>query len=318
METPQVNIQQLMDSFHLDNILKEKLVNVVTMQAPPGAEIDPNVPSEYKLMRIVFTRGFTMGVIIGDTYHVRPDFFKGGSRSNPHIDNETKLIMETYNLKRAVAIDPNPGVTEKLIYLGALVKQSETELDPEKLLPHVKEAEAIANELQSAEAKKMYSIINANYTKLTNIVKDDDIELMGIINEIFEEMQASSDDEEVAQLANKAAGYLSKLQDPTPEMKNISQIVDKTILAARNVGKKNNTEEIIDTNEDEEETGSAEEEKKYQDLIKKGDNAFNSKNFKKAWHFYKDAQKIFPKRTKAKQQIAAIEQEAKKQNLKLE
>lgn len=314
MDNITTQMLSLLEAVSVDVLVKDKGVNVVIIDA---AGLSPDISAEdlpdiYRAIRILTCRGQTIAMAIGKTLHVKPEFYKGGKYHNVFIDNEIKLMLKTYTLDRAIAVNFKEHQTDLFIELEAIAHQSEIEKDPERFYTIVERAKALATELNHADATRLQVEIFNNYKTFQEESSPDQEKLKDELRTIVEQMKLATADNDlkvVSALATKGAALGKLITEGDQETQQLGLYINQTILNLRSVPA---TESDQDTEADEDPKAANQkaEEAEFLEFMAQGEKAFNAKKWKPAKHAFEKALKLRPKRNAPKeylQQIAELE-----------
>lgn len=291
-----------LDLFHLDNLLRDKQLHVLHLKQPADALDD--VPAAYQNIKIVFVRGQTIGLILDGIYYVKPNFFKGGQHYNVYIENETKLILETYGLREAKAIDLVGPIAENMMLLQALKHKSDVEKDLTVLEQMTVEADALAAKVTGVHAFTVAQQVRDNYVKACAAAKPSEAELKAELLDLVEKIKACDEEDvqEISDYCKQAQRITGQIPDGDQEVRAAYIFISEIVMKLSHAPGKKPEPALPKTAQ----------EKEYQDAMKKAERFYTEKSFKKSKALFELAGKIFPTRNAPKEFLERIAIEEKR------
>jgi hypothetical protein len=181
-------------------------------------------------MKVMVSKGSTIGFIVDKILYVKPEFFTGGKFHTVFLDNEFTIARETFKLNGVQAIPHDTVSKELLSELLILEKKSQTEPNPDNLKEMADRAAEIAEQLESDQSKKLLNNINTNLKNALDAVIDTEGELINKISANIKQMANSDDKNEVLTLYNATKAMIKKAPD-TEELQSEVMYMEKIYAA---------------------------------------------------------------------------------------
>lgn len=294
-----MNLEKMIDSFTLTTLSHEKNLYVITMTDQLLSEEDKKEnQSPYNNIKLVVARTHNIGLIIDKTYFVKPEWFKGGVKYQAYIENETALIVKMYQLERVIPI--KEGYTEKMLGLDGLLIMAKREVDYIQLGVLASEAKALAQELQNESATAIYNQINKLYMTMGQAEKKDPAALALDLFFIVDQIKDCYDEKQIQELLREGSELLKLIPDGDTEVRSagifINDLINKSKDGPLLGSKKDPGSELTEEDKN----------KEVNDLLKRGEQAFDKKDWKKARNIYGQVLKLNPNSGQAQEKLALI------------
>lgn len=303
-----MNLEKMIDSFKHTVLSQKHNVFVVDIdfQKYAGMENEEReIPEEYKRIRVVFSRTTNQGIILGKTYYVKANFFKGGKDCNVFIEQEIDLIVKTFLLEKAVPIEGD--ITNKMIAMDALLMVAEKEVDITRLEEIKNEAKILAEELQNDHSTKIFNKISARFIKVSETQKSGFEEMKTDLLIIVDTIKKSEDEMEIQKLLLQGSALLTKLPAGDNEVRSAAVFLNELIKKSESGKLKEKDPEDDEDPEDKKRLSDKEmDELQKQDFLKRAEKAFDARDYTKATNLYKQVQKIDPDNNVAKEKLQQI------------
>jgi hypothetical protein len=251
----------------------------------------------------IFSKGFTMGVVILDTYYVKPEFFKGGARFNVFMQNETQQVIDTYKLKQAVPINQDSLEVAQLGALSDLIEKNGYNATLEDLGQYREAAAALQYKLQNTQALELVARIDLLIAAKQKEDQPGEDELILDLEIFTKQIQHAEDPQEALYAAQKGKEILAKVSGENERVKACAVVIQEILSKAPSGGTMKKEEAPV---------GDADREQiqaEFNALIKRGDSLLVQKKFEKAEVSFNAAAGLMPDSNIPKERLTRLNAE---------
>jgi hypothetical protein len=220
-------LKKMLESVKLITLSDKTSFHFLSM-VPPGEE-----GMEIKIM---FSKGVTIGFILKDVLYILPQYFTGGRFNNIILDSEFKIARETFKLTDVISIPADEKDSALLAELMGLLMQAETTTDKTELSTMHERAKELADLLQNDYATKTASKIGTALSKSIEASQPSEGEIINTIQANNELIANSTNMDEINALYASTKALFSKIEDSN-EVKKLSDYLEKIYSAKKKLAK---------------------------------------------------------------------------------